>query len=234
MVAAELKVGHLHFGKVPDHDGWAGVRDLFNHGPVPGYVEMVCHPGHHHLVRLLGVLPSDRTIYWDLATMNRLHLAIEQLTGARQYTLRLLESIPPADWFRQPKEGVTHIAWQVGHLAMAQYRLCLDRVRGIRPSDADLISDDFLARFGRESTPDPDPAKYPSLSEIRSVFDRVHEQTMREIKSLSGEELDKPTLKPHPVFNTKIGALHWCAMHEMLHAGQIGLLRRLLGHAPIW
>ena len=166
--------------------------------------------------------------------MTRLNQAIAEISGARQYTVRLVESVPLADWFRQPTEGVTHIAWQVGHLAMAQYRLCLDRVRGVRPSDAELISDDFLVRFGRETKPDPDPARNPSPSEIRAVFDRVHEQTLREIKTLSDEELDKPTLKPHPVFNTKIGALHWCAMHEMVHAGQIGLLRRLLGHSPLW
>mgnify|MGYP001615746083 FL=1 len=166
--------------------------------------------------------------------MTRLNQAIAEISGARQYTVRLVESVPLADWFRQPTEGVTHIAWQVGHLAMAQYRLCLDRVRGVRPSDAELISDEFLACFGRETKPDPDPARNPSPSEIRAVFDRMHGQTLREIKTLSDEELDKPTLKPHPVFNTKIGALHWCAMHEMVHAGQIGLLRRLLGHSPLW
>ena len=166
--------------------------------------------------------------------MTRLNQAIEQLEKTRQYTLRLLESVPPADWFRQPHEGVTHIAWQVGHLAMAQYRLCLDRVRGPRPSDRDLISDEFLARFGRESVPDSDSTKNPTQDEIRAVFDRVHEQTLRELRELPDSELDLPTLKPHPIFNTKIGALHWCAMHEMLHTGQIGLLRRLLGHAPLW
>jgi hypothetical protein len=165
--------------------------------------------------------------------VNRLKHALDQIAGARQYTLRLLASVRPEDWFRQPA-GVTHVAWQVGHLAMAQYRLCLDRVRGPRPEDRALISDDFLTRFGRESVPDADSAKNPSADEIRAVFHRVHEQVLRELSSLSDGELDQPTLKPHPVFNTKLGALHWCAMHEMVHAGQIGLLRRLLGQPALW
>ncbi len=33
---------------------------------------------------------------------------------------------------------------------------------------------------------------------------------------------------------TKLRALLWCAHHEMLHAGQMGLLRRHLGYPPMW
>ena len=32
---------------------------------------------------------------------------------------------------------------------------------------------------------------------------------------------------------TKLGALFFCSVHEMMHAGQIGLLRRLLGKSPL-
>jgi uncharacterized damage-inducible protein DinB len=33
---------------------------------------------------------------------------------------------------------------------------------------------------------------------------------------------------------TKRASLLWCAQHELVHAGQIGLLRRLLGYPPLW
>jgi hypothetical protein len=166
--------------------------------------------------------------------MTRLTLAVDQIASARNYTLRLLDATGPADWLRRPTEGVSHIAWQVGHLAMAEYRLALERLRGPRPEDATLIVEPFLRRFGRESVPDPDPAKNPSPSEIRAVLDRVHQQALRELAMLTDEELDQPSLKPHPLFTTKLGALLWCGQHEMVHAGQIGLLRRLLGYAPLW
>jgi hypothetical protein len=39
--------------------------------------------------------------------------------------------------------------------------------------------------------------------------------------------------RPHPLVRTKLWALLWCAQHEAVHAGQIGLLRRQLGHAPL-
>jgi hypothetical protein len=160
--------------------------------------------------------------------------AIEQIAFARNYTVRLLRHTDPAEWFRQPAGGVSHIAWQVGHLAMAEYRLVLGRVRGPRPGDKELIAPEFLRAFGRESVPDPAPERYPAPAEIRAVFDRVHEQVLRDLPGLADADLDAPLLTPHALCSTKRAALFWCAQHEMLHAGQIGLLRRLLGHPPLW
>ena len=55
----------------------------------------------------------------------RLEIARGQIVTARQYTESLLADIDPGDWFQQPAEVATHVAWQVGHLAMAQYGLVM-------------------------------------------------------------------------------------------------------------
>jgi hypothetical protein len=165
--------------------------------------------------------------------MTTLQLAIDRIDFARRYTLRLLDDTNAADWFRMPGE-VTHIAWQAGHLAFAQYRLCLERLRGRQPGDERIISDDFLLQFGARSVPEPDPVKYPPPAEIRGVMDRVHQQVMAELPRHTEEELAEPPTRPHPLFDTKMGGLLWCSQHEMVHAGQIGLLRRLLGAKPQW
>jgi hypothetical protein len=47
------------------------------------------------------------------------------------------------------------------------------------------------------------------------------------------KELEASVPEPYVVFPNKLGSLYFCASHEMLHAGQIGLLRRLLGKEPI-
>jgi len=166
--------------------------------------------------------------------MSRVQLAVEQIVFARNYTVRLLGQTKEDDWFRQPPAGVSHVAWQVGHLAFAQYRMALERIRGSQPQDTHLISQDFLRLFGRDSVPDPDPAKYPSPAVIRALFNRVHEQVLQELRGLDESELDQPVLKPHPLAKTKLWALLWCAQHEAVHAGQIGLLRRQLGYPPLW
>jgi len=163
--------------------------------------------------------------------MSRLQTATDQIRFARKYTLRLLNATKEEDWFTMP--GMTHVAWQVGHLAMAQYRMVFERVRGMRPEDARLVSGDFLKLFLRDSVP-AGAAAYPSAAEIRAVFDRVHEQAMLELAALDEGELDRPILTPHALVKTKFEALLWCGQHEFVHAGQIGLLRRLLGYEPVW
>jgi hypothetical protein len=168
--------------------------------------------------------------------MSRLQLAIEQIVFARDYTIGLLDQTPATEWFRQPAGagGVSHVAWQVGHLAFSEYRLALWRIRGPQPQDAALISQEFKSLFGANSMPDADPTKYLAPAEIPAVLDRVHEQVLREMPSLGEAELDQPVPHPHPFARTKLLALLRCAHHEMLHAGQIGLLRRHLGYPPMW
>jgi hypothetical protein len=161
------------------------------------------------------------------------NVAIDQLARVRPYTLRLLDSVDGAEWFRMPAEGVTHIAWQAGHLAFAEYRLGLERIRGTRPGDAELLPESFLRQVGAGSVPEPDPAKNPTPAEIRAVLDRVHQRMLEEARAFA-DDWNAPVARPHPMFTTKLGSLLWCAQHEMVHAGQIGLLRRLLGHAPLW
>jgi len=165
--------------------------------------------------------------------MSHVALLIDGIRAARKQTEGLLETIPTADWFRMPSEGVTHVAWQVGHLAMAQYRLALERIRGRRDEDDALISQDFLRQFGRGSVPVADPSAYPTPESIRAVFDRVHQQVLIELESFPDARLDEPLEVPHDRFQTKREALLWCGYHEMTHAGQIALLRRLFGAPPV-
>ena len=99
--------------------------------------------------------------------MSRLQLAIDQIIFARNYTIGLLGQTPTAEWFRQPPDGVSHVAWQVGHIAFSEYRLALWRIRGERPDDAALFSPEFKRLFGANSAPQADSA-YPA-DELRAV-----------------------------------------------------------------
>ena len=168
-----------------------------------------------------------------MSTLAQRDLACRQIEFARRYTLLLLQDLDDADWFRQPGEGVTHVAWQVAHLAMAEYGLCLYRIRGRRTEDMALMPGKFRKQFSRGSQPDPNPANNPAPTEIREVLERIHEQALREMAGYTEELLNEPSEDPRAVFDTKLGALYFCPHHEMLHAGQIGLLRRLLGKTPV-
>lgn len=164
---------------------------------------------------------------------SQLQIAIRQIEFARAYTLTLLDGLPDDDWFRQPAEGVTHVAWQVGHLAMAEYGLCLFRQRGRQPEDLDLMSSKFRKQFSKGSQPEPEPANNPAPAELRQTLERVHQQALSELAAYPEAQLAEPIDQPYAVTPTKLGALYFCSHHEMLHAGQLGLLRRLLGKSPV-
>lgn len=166
-------------------------------------------------------------------SISRFDLARQQIEFARRYTLTLLEGLTDDDWFHVPAGAPTHIAWQVGHLAMAQYMLTLFRLRGKSDWDDGMISKPFLKRFLKGSTPQRDRAAHPSAGEIRTTFDAVHERLMHEWPQFTEADLDVPAVEPYIGFPNRFGSLLFCSHHELLHAGQIGLIRRLLGKLPV-
>src|SRR5262245_3875080 len=59
-----------------------------------------------------------------------LEIGVKNLEFARGYSSHLIADIQADEWFCQPAGLPTHLAWQVGHLAMAQYGLTMIRLRG--------------------------------------------------------------------------------------------------------
>jgi hypothetical protein len=108
------------------------------------------------------------------------------------------------------------------------------RLRDERPDDEQLIPAALRKLFGRGSVPSADPALYPSAHEIRAIFDRVHEQVLTELAAYDPVVLDQPAGKPHRFAKTKLDCVLWCSRHELVHAGQVALLRRMLGKPPQW
>jgi hypothetical protein len=145
------------------------------------------------------------------------------------YTRQFLADLTPEEWFWSPPQFTTHIAWQVGHIAVAQYNLCLRRLRGRTADDESLIPDAYIDSFKLGSKPMAGAKANLPLAEIQRVFDGVHHQILTELPLVDNAELDAPVEPAHPQFKTKLGAIEYSAPHEFVHAGQIAMLRRLMG-----
>jgi hypothetical protein len=169
----------------------------------------------------------------------KLQMAIDQIVAARAYTLTLLEDIDHDHWFHQANQvdqaspTPTHVAWQIGHLAMAQYGLLLFRQRGRSLDDSSLMSSSFRKKFSRGTTVSSDPEFYPSVDYILNVFHAIYDQSVSELAEYPLDQLNDPVDDPYAAYPPKLGCLLFSVHHEMLHAGQIGLLRRLLSKDPI-
>lgn len=162
-----------------------------------------------------------------------LRAALGQLDFARRYTSELLDSVPPSRWYEFPSGWSSCIAWQVGHLAVSQYGLLMFRIRGRRPEDLELIPGTFRKAYGRGSTPSRDQTRQPTPEELRERLTDVDRRARQELHAVSAETLLEPVDMPYAAFPVKLGAILFCPLHEQLHAGQIGGLRRAMGLEPL-
>jgi hypothetical protein len=164
--------------------------------------------------------------------MTPLEIAVGQLRSARTYTWTLLNDLADEEWFVQPASAPCHIAWQVGHIAMAQYALTLLRVRGKEPEDQEFITNSFFKFFKKGTAAQPADAG-PSLDEIKTTFTAIYDRALSESPEYSSELLSESLPEPYFGTPTKLGSVLFASHHEMLHAGQIGVIRRLMGKEPV-
>ena len=165
---------------------------------------------------------------------SRIQAALANATKVRSMFKSYVEDLTPEQWYWQPEPGMNHVAWQVGHIAVSQHALCLKRVRGDSPDDAQALPEDFYKRFGRGSEPVPGADQNPGPDTLVGALDSVFQMVERELSQKSDAELDQPMSKPHPMFDTVLGGVEFSPQHEMLHVGQVILLRRLMGIEPKW
>ncbi len=162
------------------------------------------------------------------------NLAVEgglaAMAYARSTTIRLLEVLPEDQYLHQPIPEANHALWIVGHLAYAD-----DLFLGsfdVRPHK--LPEKWHTEFFGEGSTPKPDASAYPSVAEVTERFTALRVEIIGWFEGMSAEKLASPLpddwLEVGPTFMNLMGAL---ACHESLHAGQLTLVRKSLGFAPV-
>ena len=120
-----------------------------------------------------------------------MELVVRRIEFTRRYTLELLEGLDDSDWFWMPDAYPTHIAWQVGHIAMSHYGLTLFRQRGRAEVDSSLMSGKFRKLFMKGTTPKSGAENYPTPTEILDVLAVVFKQTIFELPDFE-EHLDEP------------------------------------------
>lgn len=168
----------------------------------------------------------------EAAILQHRDAAIGQVRFAREYTQRLISDIPLDQWYVFPKDCPSNIAWQVGHLAVSQYGLMLFRQRGRAEGDLELMPGWLRKQFGRGTTPPKSAETAPRPEDLLSILNRIHDQSMQEASNLTAATLAEPADMPYAVYAMKLGALLFAPIHESIHIGQIGMIRRMLGNEP--
>lgn len=158
-------------------------------------------------------------------------LLSRQLDDTRDWTLKLIADLKGDDWTFQPAPGLAHPLWHCGHLACSENLLVHVRCLGGKG----LLDAAFVGHFPMggaiKSAKEHD---YPSVEAVLSTMKTVHAETLKAVRGMSDALLAESAFgadgkSPHPHYRDKAGAVAHCSRHEAFHAGQIALIRRLLG-----
>ena len=123
-------------------------------------------------------------------------------------------------------DGITFnsIYWMVGHLTWTEHMLL---VEGLTGNKADIP---WLEDFAMGTNP-PDRNSNPTFEEALKKLDEVHTEAVKNIRSLTDEQLDEPNHQGIAFMgkNTKRNVIMHAIRHEPMHIGQLSWILKLNG-----
>jgi len=135
----------------------------------------------------------------------------------------LIDDISEEESMRHDYPHCNHIRWQTGHLAYSAHVVL--KMLGEKSG----IEEEWIKLFGRGPKIYDNASIYPSMQELRDRLYSYYDKIFPALEKVTTEYLDTeqefaPTWKSTPMD----GILFFCT-HEFYHAGQITVMRRVLG-----
>jgi hypothetical protein len=159
-----------------------------------------------------------------------LEFGLEGMAFTRGALERLYNDFPREKLCYQPFPGANHALWTMGHLASAD-EFFLDKVAN-KPTTR---FKELESKFFMNSKPSPNPGDYPPHEELQAYFHDARERLTSYFKSLSPAQLSEPL--PGEMKNfaaTRAILMRAIAWHEGFHSGQLAVIRKSLGLAPVF
>lgn len=149
------------------------------------------------------------------------------LNNARDLTRWYLSKLKEVDVYKSFEvndKQFNSVIWEIAHLAVTENYLIL------RSTGGEKISIPWARQFGLGSGI-PSKDECPPYEEIWNTFKEIHEKSIAHIKSLSDDDLNKPTLTGATFGgeDTFRSIIMHCARHESVHTGHLGWLCKLHG-----
>jgi hypothetical protein len=166
--------------------------------------------------------------------MNLNDFAVGAIENAKWLATMGVEGLTDAEMMFQPKPGLNHPTWLLGHIIGSADGLILTFCKG-----KGLLPADWPAKFGIGSSPTVNAKDYPSRKEMLALLEKVHAAAVDYVKSLKPGDYDRrpANIDPLPeraqqLFATVGKCVYGHVTHAAGHAAQIGMLRRLMGKPP--
>jgi len=142
-----------------------------------------------------------------------------------------LDDLSQDDWLVRPTEGGNHITWQIGHLISSTKGLAEPCFPGALPE----LPEGFKEKYSKEASTSDSVADFHSKDELMGLYEAQRDALLKAVAGLSEEDLEKPIPENLHMLGKSVGELcEFQALHWLMHAGQWAIVRRKLGHPPLF
>ena len=156
--------------------------------------------------------------------MNANDVLKQALESARMVMMAYLSDLSDQDLMVRPVPESNMVGWQLGHLVMSEAQM-LD---GIKAGASPALPSGFAEMHSKEAAASNGPLA--KKAEYLAVMEKQRAATLAVLATLSAEDLTLPGPEAMRAYAPTVGALlGLIAGHEMMHTGQVAVLRRKLG-----
>jgi uncharacterized damage-inducible protein DinB len=160
-----------------------------------------------------------------LSTLSEIEVWRDNARTTHQVVRRNVDGISHEESLAQPQPQGNCLNWVVGHL------VCIyDEVLPLLKQKP-VLGREALKRYARGTPPLRDASEAMDLAELMSAWDQSIDRVDAGLASLSAEDLEakapaSPRNNPDETVRSLLGLV---SFHQAYHAGQLGILRRLVG-----
>lgn len=146
---------------------------------------------------------------------------------AQSYVSDLAED----ELFVRPVPGANHIAWQLGHLIVSEHEMVEKTCPGSMPA----LPAGFADKYTAETAALDAKSAFHTKSVYMNAFEVQNSAALQALEKLTDADLDKPAPEAYRHFVKTVGELFAMqGTHWLMHAGQWAVVRRKLGHKPLF
>jgi hypothetical protein len=156
--------------------------------------------------------------------MNACKLVEQSLTFTQFVISNSLSDLSDTDLLVRPVEGANHIAWQIGHLIVAERNLAKHLPGAQYPE----LPAGFAEKHANKLEAQNANSGFGTKAQYLDLFNQTRAVTLAAVAKLTDADLDKPATGPANI-NTLGGVLNLISNHTMMHGGQFSVVRRKLG-----
>lgn len=163
--------------------------------------------------------------------MNATELLRFETGLAEMVCMAYLNDLSDEDLMRRPAPGCNHIKWQVGHLIASDHGM----ISALFPGRVPSLPEGFAERYSKERAASDDGPSFDSKQDLLQHYRDQRKAALEVLGSLSPEDLSAASPESMQAYAPTVGAVFsMLGSHWMMHCGQWAVVRRQLGHPPLF